>query len=108
MKKLTVYSSTENGNFNHFDLSEIGLSKGDIYYSGTAEIPEPSDFFEIDIFLNDLSNNAYVEYDEFAEDWLNHINDSEKQKLDKYIKKWLNKNAPVNFWNVSNVKKHVF
>ncbi len=75
-------------------------------YKAEAHVACPTDFFDVDYFIEELGQNACDNMGECAEDWPGCSTEAVK-RLEKYINNWLKKEAPCNFWHVKNVQEYV-
>ena len=75
-------------------------------YYGVPAKPKASNFISVDRFLENMGENAYDEHEEFAEDFPQCSSESVKE-LENLLADWANRNCPVNFWTVGDVKKYI-
>lgn len=82
---------------------EYKLSAGVTYYIGDAVFPKASEFFDINKFINMLTENA-DDYDELSYTYP-EISPTKQDELDSLIKTWLDNNVTVYFYDVENVRE---
>jgi len=64
-----------------------------------------SDFFNLEIILQDMQSEAIDRCGDVAEEYLDDVTATDSEEIEKYILDWLNKNAKLNFYGVENAKK---
>lgn len=87
------------------------LEIGDAIYVGEIKYADITIYAE-DV-LEDLRQQAYKDYDESSEGWLEHVEDKHEQilevELNAVFKKWAEKyNYLPRFYDVVNVKTYVY
>lgn len=87
---------------NYQDSEIIGMT----VYKAEAHRANGTDLIDVDDIMIMLNERAYDNYGECSEDWPGPLPAAAK-KLEKYIKNWIKKEAPCNFWRVANVEKYV-
>lgn len=101
--------SLDGEHFNYF-LSDIideqCLKIGATVYIGDVHKPKPSDFFDIEYFLQALGERAYDEHGEFAEGFPNVTKEAEKELKD-IVTAWLEKHCEIDFYSVDNMREYV-
>lgn len=83
------------------------LQEGAVFFRGTSKKGSASDYFIMNRVVEDMQERAWDECGEWAEGFLEDVPEKKWKELDKYICKWLDKNAKVNFYTVENVEKIV-
>lgn len=107
----TCYSLDEE-NFTYEDLYEVlaalddqdALVEGAVFYEGTATHPKPSTFFSVDQLFEGMSESAYDECGEWAEDFPD-VSVEKKRELESIIKAWIDANVSLTFWIVRDARK---
>lgn len=117
MKKPQIEEcwSEDGEDFNHLCLGDLLDNMkafatdaelcGMTVYKAEAHVADPTDMFCVDYFLETLSEQAYDNFGEHADDWPDCTPEA-KKRLEKYIKNWLKKECGCNFWHVKNVQTH--
>lgn len=73
---------------------------------GVSEVCSHRDLLHPYRVVELLQEQAYEEYGEYSEDYLNDITRDKADELDNLIAEWLNKNCePPTFWKVTDVKE---
>ncbi len=75
-------------------------------YKAEAHVADPTNFFDMDYFLEALGENAWDSHSEYAQDWPDPSAEA-KKRLEKYIHNWLKKECVCNFWHVKNVQEYL-
>jgi hypothetical protein len=75
---------------------------GHTYYKGVVRKPEPSSLFNMDRMVEDMQEQAYDEYGEWAEDFA--VRQSFRE-LELLIGDWLDKNVSISFFAVEDVEQ---
>jgi len=94
----------------HTQILDAGEPEGKYtIYRGLANKPNILNYFDVDTFIELISNNIYEEYDEVAEDFINRIqqdtDDLENDLLYAFRKHMEKHGAEVNFYSVSNINR---
>lgn len=84
------------------DEEIVGL----VVYKAEAHTADGTNLIAMDDIILLLSERAYDNYGERAEDWPDPSTGAVK-KLEKYICNWIKKECPCNFWVVKNVQEYV-
>lgn len=110
-KELQECWSADEENFNHNCLQDLldsndELKVGDVVYVGLAKHPEPGQICDADDIIDRMSDNAWDIGGEYAEDYPD-VTKEAHQELDDFIKQWIMKHCPPNFYLVVNVREHV-
>ena len=87
------------------DMALDDLEPGHVVYRGIQVMRDAAYFVRrpSDLLAEEMQERAWDEADEFAEDWPN-LPDAKWAELDALVTDWLNKNVPVTFWTVRDVK----
>ena len=78
------------------------LEIGDVFKEGDVCYPVASNYFDIDVILDNASEAAGDECGDFAYGFTN-INQDKKLELQKLIHNWVNKNIPIDFFLVEEI-----
>lgn len=111
MSNIEECWSTNNEDFNYSSLEDLldsndELKAGDKVYVGDAKKPKPSSFFDVDDFLESISNAACDVGGEYAEDFPDVTKDAVAE-LKVFVESWLEKNCEVRFYKVDDVREHI-
>lgn len=107
---MTESWSNDRETFQYDSLGELmdshsELSVGDTVYVGTAIVPYVSRYVFTDRILESMSDGAYDEVGEYAEDWPK-ITNEEQKILEKMIADFIEKHSPIKFYNVVDIKEY--
>jgi hypothetical protein len=104
-----VWSKDEE-NFNCDSLSELirdyDLISGNEVWFGAAYSPSPIRFIDADSIIEYAQERAYDDFGDYAEDFLNGVTDEEKKNLNDFLREWLERNADVTFYSVTDQEKY--
>ena len=78
---------------------------GVAYWESNPKRPSPSSMFRIQWLIEEIQENAWDNYGEFAEDFLNDLPNEKVEELEKLIVDWLDSNVNVSFWQVHNTEE---
>ena len=78
---------------------------GIAYWKGHSNRPSPSSVFRIQWLIEEMQENAWDNYGEFAEDFLNDLPNEKVEELEKLIVDWFDSNVNVSFWQVHNTEE---
>lgn len=109
MKKYS--HSTDEENFNgHFDSKEAAAKFAfdddpdiDRVWVGENTYYTAKDFINADDILEDIEERACDECGECSVDWLATLSEEKKQEFEKLIGDWIDTNATISFYSVSDV-----
>lgn len=79
---------------------------GQTIWYGEASKPDVSTIVSADDIIEMLSERAYDNHGEWAEDFPD-VDKKAVKLLDNYLKKWISKYCDVTFYSVENVKEYV-
>lgn len=110
MTDLKICYSKDGEDFAYDDTHDIfdsiwacgDLTVGAKYYEGVGVQHKPSHYFSIESLAESLSDTAYDEGREHAEDFPDATK-AQWGELEDIISEWLDKNLRVNFWTVEGV-----
>lgn len=88
-------------------IHDYDLTVGTVVHHGIAVHPSASIFVDADNVIEMAQERAYDEYSDYAECFLDGVTDEEKKKLDDFLSDWLDRNADVTFYMVTDVKAHI-
>ncbi|MDR1904854.1 MAG: hypothetical protein LBQ88_21550 [Treponema sp.] len=74
---------------------------GKEYFEGYSVKPSVRDFVDVDNIIYSISENAYENYGEYADDWP-YLTREAKDKLEDMIVKFLEEKSPVTFYGIKN------
>jgi hypothetical protein len=74
---------------------------GKEYFEGDPVRPKVRDLVDADGIIDYISENAYENYGEFAEDWPD-LTTEEKEQFEDLIVKFLEEKAPPSFYRIEN------
>ena len=105
---IEVWSRDEKNFYDFGDFLDMALDDletGHVVYRGVQVMRDAAYFVcrPSDLLVEEMQERAWDEADEFAEDWPN-LPDAKWAELDALVTDWLNKNVPVTFWTVRDVK----
>ncbi|SEN72963.1 hypothetical protein SAMN05216404_106211 [Nitrosospira multiformis] len=111
MKESQECWSTDEENFRYDCLDDLldsndDLEVGGVVYVGNAKHPKPEQLCDADDIIDRISDNAWDIGGEYAEDYPNVTREAH-QELDDFIKSWIMKHCPPNFYQVFDVREHV-
>lgn len=110
MTERKIVYSKDGEDFSYDDPHDIfdsmyacgDLIAGATYYEGVGVQRKPSYYFSIDSLTESMSDAAYDDGGEYAEDFPD-ASKAQWGELEDSINEWLDKNLSVNFWNVVDV-----
>ena len=105
---IEVWSRDEKNFYDFGDFLDMALDDletGHVVYRGVQVMRDAAYFVcrPSDLLVEEMQERAWDEADEFAEGWPN-LPDAKWSELDALVTEWLNKNVPVTFWTVRDVK----
>jgi hypothetical protein len=74
---------------------------GKEYFEGNPVRPKVRDLVDVDGFIDYISENAYENYGEFAENWPD-LTTEEKKHLEDLLVEFLEEKAPPSFYRIEN------
>lgn len=98
--------------YDHVNSKWVGPQVGDKVYSGKIVMAQVRQLVDADDIIEMLNERAYDNFGEYAESWpdlsMNDIKDKKAvELLNKYLKNWVKKYCPVNFYNIVEVEEHI-
>jgi len=92
-----------------FTLEEQQECDSMILYKGKVVTPKFSDFFDVGIILEVISNNAYDTCGEWAEDYLYDVTQDQEDELESLIRLWADKhNLNPNWFMIEDIEEVEF
>lgn len=102
--------SRDGENYSYQTLGDLldshdDLKPGDTVYVGTPIRPDPTTFIEADDVIATLSDRAYDECGEYAEDFPD-VTIEAKAELDALLDEWVHKHCHVTFYSVEDTREY--
>ena len=106
-EKRTVYSLDDEF-YNYEDEWEVVEAAKDneqtIYYQGEVKPVLPKHLIDANDIIEMLAERAYDVAGEIAEDYATDVSNKAGKELDAFLYKWIEKYAPIYFYQVENVQ----
>ena len=111
---MTEYAYSTNEEDFHRDIEDIYGSvlcdfdneedlRNYTYYRGEIWQPQPSTFFRLDWLYEQIEGQAYDEFGEYAENYLDSLTPEKNLEFEKLISNWLDENLKPTCFTVRNV-----
>lgn len=103
--------SVDEENFRYDSLQDLldsndELQAGDVVYVGNAKHPKPEQLCDADDIIEMMKDRAWDIVGEYAEDYP-EVSDEAHKELDDFIKSWIMKHCPPDFYTVTDVREYI-